>query len=167
MSDELQRHSLDAARRSSLRAHLADLKREFDVLDRAAVRGNNEATQKELNEFFREIGYLLVCAREMEYQLFSDDVSKLERVSIPLWTILKIFNIGEPVELRDFYDWREFRDFVRTTSERIGFSPSRELESQLKTVQKQADWAKWTAIISAIAAVAAVIISILALLLKK
>ena len=167
MSDELQRHTIDAARRSSFRAKMANLKREFDVLDRASVRGKNEAAQKELKEFFREIGYALVCAREMEYQLLSDDVFRIEQLSSPLWTILQILQMGEPVALEDFQDWREFHDFVQTTAEKIDFSPSRELESQLKTIQKEANWAKWTAIISAIAAVAAVVISLVALFLRK
>jgi hypothetical protein len=134
---------------------MANLKREFDALDRASVRGKNEAAQKELKEFFREIGYALVCARE------------IEQLSSPLWTSMKILQMGEPVALEDFQDWREFHDFVQTTAEKIDFSPSRELESQLKTVQKEAKWAKWAAVISAIAAVAAVVISLVALFLKK
>ena len=167
MNDESQRHTIDAARRSSLRAKLANLKREFDVLDRASVRGNNEAAQKEIEEFFREMGYALVCAREMEYKLFSEDVSRLDQMTASLYHSLMILQKGEPVALGDIQDWREFRDFVLTAAKRIDFSPSLELESQLKTVQKEATWAKWTAIISAIAAVAAAVISLVALFLKK
>lgn len=167
MSNESEKSSISIFRPGNFRALLANIEKEFDFLDRASIKGRDEAAQKELNEFVGEIGNTLTYARQMEDELSAEDAQKFEQLLPSVTSILKRLKLDDPVALHELTGWREFHDFVRATAKKAGLEdPYKKLKLKLDKMQNAVNWAKWAAIVGAVASAVSAIVAVIRLIYR-